>query len=224
LNIWQPERYLLTLLAERLQSRGLKVKEIQIDTVPASAEPLTHFSHSLDSAVTFLNKESDNMTAENILKTLSAERNGQPGNATAGTSLEMRYLASLGIDTTRTSMADGSGLSRYNLTSPNIIIRLLTDMYNRKETFETFYNSLPVAGVDGTIASRMKGTLAQGNLRAKTGTLSGVTSLSGYVRTADGELLAFSILMNNFASGSRPYRQVQDRIGVILSGMMRKAL
>jgi D-alanyl-D-alanine carboxypeptidase/D-alanyl-D-alanine-endopeptidase (penicillin-binding protein 4) len=74
------------------------------------------------------------------------------------------------------------------------------------------------------LSERMRGTSAEGNVRAKTGTLSGVASLSGYVKSANGEMLAFSILMNNYPSGARIYRQVQDRICVILSQISRRSL
>lgn len=224
LSVWQPERYTLALLAERLVTHGVTVRDIQVDTGQAagSAE-LVRFSHRLDSVVTFMNKVSDNLSAENLLKILAAEKNGVPGSASVGTSIVYQFLAELSIDTNRISIVDGSGLARQNLTSPLVVTQLLEGMYRRPELFEPFYASLPVAGVDGTIEKRMIGTRAQGNLRAKTGTLNGVTSLSGYVRTADDELLAFSILMNNFVAGSRPYRQVQDRIGVFLSGLRRES-
>ena len=224
LSIWQPEHYALTLLSERLQSYGLKVKGIDIDTVPATAVPLAEFSRSLDSVITFMNKTSDNLSAENVLKTLSAERNGRPGTARSGASLVKRYLNTIGVDTAKLVMVDGSGLSRYNLTSANIVTQLLVAMSKRSDVFPTFLNSLPVAGTDGTLSKRMQRTSAGGTLRGKTGTLSGGSSLSGYVQTADGEMLAFSILMNNFPSGARRYRIVQDSIGVILSQISRKSL
>lgn len=224
LSVWQPERYTLTLLGERLQSYGVKVKGIDIDTVPAAAIPLTEFSHRLDSVILFMNKVSDNLSAENILKTLSAERNGKPGSARSGTSLVKRYLHTIGLDTTKLVMVDGSGTSHYDLTSANIITRLLLAMSKRSDVFDTFMRSLPVAGTDGTLSGRMQRTSAEGNLRAKTGTHRDACSLSGYVQTLDGERLAFSILMNNFPSGVRMYRTVQDRIGVILSQMKRRGL
>ena len=84
--------------------------------------------------------------------------------------------------------------------------------------FPTFQHSLPIAGVDGTIRTRMGGTAARGNLRAKTGSLSGVTALSGYVQTAGGESLTFSILMANTPGSVRQYRMVQDRIGAFMAG------
>ena len=221
LSVWQPERYTLTLLAEHLQAYGISIKGIAIDTVRPSSILLAEFSHRLDSVLTYQNKESDNLSAENVLKTLSAERNGLPGRWRSGVLLVKQFLSSIGVDTTKLMMVDGSGLSRYNLTSPDIIVRLLEAMHERIDLFETFYNSLPIAGVDGTLSTRMRGTSAEGNLHAKTGTLTGASSLSGYVRTADNDTLAFSILINNYASTVRAYRQVEDRIGVILSRFSR---
>jgi serine-type D-Ala-D-Ala carboxypeptidase/endopeptidase (penicillin-binding protein 4) len=173
-------------------------------------------------AVTFMNKVSDNLTAEALLKMLAAEKFGTPGSATAGTSAVCAFLNGIGIDTTKIAQADGSGLSRYNLTSPSVIIRLLQAMERDTVHFPAFCFSLPIAGVDGTIAKRMRGTRAEGNLRAKTGSLSAVSALSGYVRTADGEPLAFSILMQNFPGSVRGYRTTQDRIGVLLSEIRRR--
>ena len=222
--VWQPERYTLTFLSERLQAHGVTVEGITVDTVPAAATLLTEFSHGLDSVVTYMNKMSDNLSAENLLKTLSAERNGKPGNAKAGTSLVKQFLHTAGVDTTKLVMVDGSGLSRYDLTSADNITQLLVAMAGRSDIFDTYLHSLPVTGTDGTLSGRMRGTRAEGNLRAKTGTLSGACALSGYVQTADGEMLAFSILINNFPSGLRMYRAVQDRIGVILSQMSRTEL
>jgi D-alanyl-D-alanine carboxypeptidase/D-alanyl-D-alanine-endopeptidase (penicillin-binding protein 4) len=133
-------------------------------------------------------------------------------------------LAGMGIDSAAVRVADGSGVSRYNLTSASALIRLLEGMHADSVLFRPFYHSLPIAGVDGTIGRRMRGSAADGNLRAKTGTLSGVTSLSGYVRTAEGELLAFSMLMQDFASGGDGYRAIQNRIGALLASLRRSTL
>jgi len=125
------------------------------------------------------------------------------------------------VDTNRISVADGSGLSRYNLTSAATIVRVLERVYKDTQSFPLLYHALPIAGVDGTIESRMRGTLAAGNLRAKTGSLSAVSALSGYVLTLDGEMVAFSMLMQNFPGATRPYRMVQDAIGEYLAGLKR---
>ena len=85
-----------------------------------------------------------------------------------------------------------------------------------------FREALPIAGEDGTLANRMKDTAAMGNLRAKTGTLTGVSCLSGYVHTLDGEPLVFSIMINNFVGPASTARRAQDAIGVLLAGFSRK--
>lgn len=220
LSLWQPERYATHVFAERLQRAGLMVGETGIDTVPATALEIARFEHTLDSAVAYLNKESDNLTGEALIKVLAAERYGPPGSARAGATIIKEYLAGLGIDTLWLRIADGSGLSRHNLISPAILVRVLEDMYASVH-FEPFNNSLPVAGLDGTMRRRMRYTSAHGNVRAKTGTLSGVSSLSGYVQTLDGEWLAFSIMMMNYPTEARVYRRVQDEIAVFLSELQR---
>jgi D-alanyl-D-alanine carboxypeptidase/D-alanyl-D-alanine-endopeptidase (penicillin-binding protein 4) len=221
LSVWDPSRYAITVLAERLKELGVRITNVSIDTSSASRTEIARYSHRLDSAVTFMNKVSDNLSAEALLKTVASEKRGTPGSAAAGITVLKEFLGSIAVDTNRIAIADGSGLSRYNLTSASTVVRLLQAVYNDGRHFDALLHSLPIAGVDGTISGRMKGTAAEGNLRAKTGTLSAVTALSGFVRTKDGEMLAFSILMQNFASSSRAYRQVQDGIGVFLSEMSR---
>jgi serine-type D-Ala-D-Ala carboxypeptidase/endopeptidase (penicillin-binding protein 4) len=166
-----------------------------------------------------MNKVSDNLSAEALLKGSAALRWGERGSAPRGIDILKEILTRAGIDTLSMRAVDGSGLSRYNLTTASALTALLIEMHRDSIRFAIFLKSLPIAGVDGTIERRMRGTPAEGNLRAKTGTINGVTALSGYVRTADGELLAFSMLMQNFLSGPGPYRAVQDRIGVLLAGL-----
>lgn len=218
LSLWQPERYATHVFAERLQRWGLTVAETGIDTVPPAAVEIARCAHTVDSVVVFLNKESDNLSGEALIKVLGAELKGIPGTARAGATVIKEYLAELGLDTLWLRIADGSGLSRHNLVSPAILVRVLQHMYTSPH-FTSFYNSLPVAGVDGTIRRRMRNTTAHGNVRAKTGTLSGVSSLSGYAQTADGEWLAFSIMTMNYPTEARVYRRVQDEIAVVLSNL-----
>ncbi|HXG01023.1 MAG TPA: D-alanyl-D-alanine carboxypeptidase/D-alanyl-D-alanine-endopeptidase [Bacteroidota bacterium] len=218
LSLWQPERYATHVFAECLQKYGVNVAETALDTVPPGAVEVMHISHSIDSVIVHLNKESDNLSGEALLKVLAAEIKGKPGRARAGATVVKEYLAGLGIDTVWLRVADGSGLSRHNLISPEILVRVLQDMYSSPH-FESFYNSLPVAGTDGTIRRRMRYTPAHGIVRAKTGTLSGVSSLSGYTHTLDGEWIAFSIMTMNYPAEARVYRRVQDEIAVFLSNL-----
>jgi D-alanyl-D-alanine carboxypeptidase/D-alanyl-D-alanine-endopeptidase (penicillin-binding protein 4) len=223
LSVWRPERYALTVIAERLAALGVTVDLLPTDTTVGATMPAVTFVHRLDTVATFMNKVSDNLSAEALLKTLAAEKIARPGSAVAGVSVVKQFLVLQAIDTTRIAIVDGSGLSRYNLTNAETVIELLRGMYfgNQREAFR---HTLPIAGIDGTIGHRMRRSAAEGNLHAKTGTLSAVTALSGYVTTAEGEPLAFSILMQNYPDASRPYRAVQDRIGALLAAMRRSAL
>jgi serine-type D-Ala-D-Ala carboxypeptidase/endopeptidase (penicillin-binding protein 4) len=217
--VWDPGYFALTLLAEKLRLYGCVVDTIILDTLPAKAQFLGAVSHRMDSVVTYMNKESDNLSAENIVKTIAAVRSGTPGTTEMGTELMRQFLASAGVDTGAIVIADGSGLSRYNLVSPQAVVTLLMAMMRSPENSGTYIASLPVAGVDGTLRNRMKGTRGESTVRAKTGSLTGVSSLSGYVRTADGELLAFSFMTQNFPGTVRPYRNVKDALAVVLARM-----
>ena len=106
---------------------------------------------------------------------------------------------------------DGSGLSRYNYVSPAQIVKILEGM--KKHTYWEIWRDIqPIAGVDGTLRNRMKSTPAEGNVRAKTGTISNVRGLSGYVTTADGEELVFSFLVNGHLLGSKDTEDVTDSV------------
>ena len=106
------------------------------------------------------------------------------------------FLRQASIGENDVALNDGSGLSRNDLISANTTVQLLTFM-SRHKYFAQFREALPIAGVDGTLRTRMRGTPAEGNVRAKTGSLSSVASLSGYVTTAAGEHLVFSMMLNN---------------------------
>jgi D-alanyl-D-alanine carboxypeptidase/D-alanyl-D-alanine-endopeptidase (penicillin-binding protein 4) len=217
--IWQPERFAVTFFADRLRAYGIQIDSIAFDTLPTAATRLASISHGLDLVITYMNKESDNLAAENIVKALSAVVSHKSGSTSDGIEVMKRFFSTAGIDTAAIVLADGSGLSRYNLVSPHSIVTLLTAMARRPELFPLFESSLPVAGIDGTLHNRMRGTRAETTVHAKTGSLTGVSSLSGYVRTVDGELLAFSFLMQNFPGSVRPYRNVKDALAVLLAGL-----
>jgi D-alanyl-D-alanine carboxypeptidase/D-alanyl-D-alanine-endopeptidase (penicillin-binding protein 4) len=221
LSIAGPEWYTLTVFRERLEALGIRCGGLVLDTIPAGLQYCARISHRLDSVLTYMNLESDNLSAENVLKTIAAEKGGPPGSAQAGIGWVNNVLSGMGIDTTKLAMADGSGVSRYNLATAASITSLLVAMARSPDMFPGWYRSLPVAGTSGTLAQRMKATAAEGNLRAKTGTLRGTSSLSGYVTTADGELLAFSILMQHYPASARQYRLVQDRVGAFLASSRR---
>ena len=119
------------------------------------------------------------------------------------------------------ALNDGSGLSRNDMVTAEATLQLLT--YMRRHRYATaFRDALPIAGVDGTLRNRMKGTVAENNLRAKTGTLSSASSLSGFVTTAAGEELVFSIMVNNYPPGMSPPSVCIDPIAILLASFAGK--
>jgi D-alanyl-D-alanine carboxypeptidase/D-alanyl-D-alanine-endopeptidase (penicillin-binding protein 4) len=154
-------------------------------------------------------KVSQNLYAETVQRTLSLIPG--PASAEASRAIVGETLQRWGIAPGQFIAADGSGLSRRNLVSATMIVRILREMARDPATFAAFEATLPVAGRDGTIAGRMKGTRAEANAVAKTGTLGSVRSLSGYVRTLDGERLVFSFIANHFTVPSSAVDAVVDQ-------------
>lgn len=169
--------------------------------------------------VTRMMKPSQNQVAELLFKTLGREKGGA-GTGDSARRVVERQLRSWGIDTLGFAVRDGSGMSRHDFVSPETLVRIL-DIMRRGPLFGIWYDALPIAGVDGTIAGRMRGTPAQGNVHAKTGTVDKARSLSGYVTTTDGRILIFSVLCNNFTTPNREVERVQDAILVTLAGRPR---
>ena len=214
-NIYHPPLYAGNILKEMLAEKGTRVKNISIGKVTGNAKLLvSHKSDSLlQSALNLMNK-SDNLTAELFIKTMGNSE-GTPGNWTDGIKKVKTFLAdSAGIDTASFRMADGSGVSRYNLTSADHFIQLLTYMY--KSPFkDDFLYVLPSGGFKGTLKNRLESTGSK--IRAKTGYLSGVSCLSGYAFSPQYGPLAFSMLMNGYIGSSKEYRKLQDDIlGVLV--------
>src|SRR5262249_40792369 len=145
-------------------------------------------------------KPSQNLYTELILRSLGivTKANYSQTDEDAGLEAVRSFLRQAGVDGHELVLNDGSGLSRNDMITANASVQLLTFM-SRHRYAAIFRDALPIAGVDGTLKNRMKGTPAEGNLRAKTGTLSSVASLSGYVTSAGGEHLVFSMMLNNYA-------------------------
>jgi len=162
-----------------------------------------------------LMKPSQNQIAEILLRTIGLERGGV-GTADSARKIVGQQLLAWGVQPDGFVIRDGSGLSDQDLLTPETIVRVL-DRIQRDTAFATYYNSMPIAGVDGTIDTRMKGTPAEGNVHAKTGTLAKARSLSGYVTTADGERLIFSILANNTTTPGSAVTHVADVIAAALA-------
>ena len=217
LTVWRPELYTLTLLAEQLKRAGIETTSPVLGTAPSDIIPLAVTRHSIGEIVTKMLKKSDNLSAENLLKYLAHTQNNQKGTTAEGAEMIKEYLRQNGIAADRLVIADGSGLSRYNLTNADTVTRLLVAVSKNQTIFPIFLAALPRAGKDGTLAGRMKGTPAEGKVKAKTGTMSGVSALAGYTVTSDNEPLAFTMIMENFSGSAQRIRRLQDRIAVLLS-------
>jgi len=218
-NIFRPEFFFITLLKEKLNNMDIKISG-KLDTLstPESAVEFSIVERGLDSVIIKTNKESNNLGAEMILYALAEKFNGFPAAAENGVKLIDSLITMIGNNPEHYRIVDGSGVSHYNLISADLIIDLLKYMYfDRKGLFDLYFNSLPTAGVDGTLDGRMVTGPAYNNVHAKTGTLSGVSNISGYVRAINGDTLAFSILMQNFVGKSKPARDIQDSLCTIFS-------
>jgi PBP4 family serine-type D-alanyl-D-alanine carboxypeptidase len=225
LSIRHPEFYTGTLFKESLRRVGVSVSgDVVSGVVPNGLHEIAQHLQPINSVISIMDKQSDNLSAENTLKVVGGLKNNIPGSAKYGVYIENKFLSGLGMDTTKFFIVDGSGNSRHNLISADQLVQFLVAMKNQPRLFPIFYNSLPIAGIDGTLSNRMSDYPVAGNLRAKTGTLNGVSCLSGYVRTRDGEMLAFSMLMQNFITPAFDYRQAQDRIGALLAGFSRNII
>jgi len=210
----------LSALYLALAQRGVPVQgmvDLSIDSLSAPVDTVyTLSSPPLSEILKHFMKPSQNQIGEALLKTLGLERTGV-GVADSGAAVVRRQLFEWGVDSTGVVVYDGSGLSRHNLVSPETVVKILVAM-ERDSVFAVWYDALPIAAVDGTIRNRMAGTVAANNLRAKTGTIEFVRSLSGYVTTADGERLVFAFLSNHFTTPVSEITRVQDAVGVLLAG------
>lgn len=169
-------------------------------------------------------KPSQNLYTELLLRTLGATAaqsatSSPPAQTSAERGVESvkAFLRAAGVEPRgQFVMADGSGLSRHNYITAGATVRLLTYMTTHRHG-AAFRDSMPIAGVDGTLRTRLRDTPAQGNMRAKTGTINAVASLSGYVTSASGERLAFSIILNNYPEESGSRRSHIDAVAVLLA-------
>ncbi len=214
LTIWRPELFFLSQFREKLKARNINFSgNIYTSLIaPPSMTQVGNVYHGIDTILQYINKESDNLGAENLLKTIAAFSPDTIGTADHGLAIVRNFLAQAGIDTANLILADGSGVSWYNAISPDALTRLLQFEYNNATTFPVFFKSLSVAGIDGTMKNRLKGTRAEGNFRGKTGTLTGVSTISGYVTSADGKLLAVSIMCNHFPGQNSALRNFQNAV------------
>ncbi len=228
LAVEDPARFAALALLDALQRRGVVVNGNAVarhlypgafppaqDRPPPIAERL---SPPLLEDLRIIGKVSQNLHAEILLRTVARERTGS-GSRVAGLAELQQFLDEAGIDRDQYSFHDGSGLSRLNIVTPRAIVSLLrymgasqTDNTRRDNWMSLF----PISGVDGTMSARLSSRKSRGHVRAKTGSLSHTSALSGYAERSDGRSLVFCIVANNFNGSASEIRGVIDRIGSLL--------
>jgi D-alanyl-D-alanine carboxypeptidase/D-alanyl-D-alanine-endopeptidase (penicillin-binding protein 4) len=223
--VQSPVRYYLSALKHVLSGQGIDtlfcvIKEKKNYASPTLSLQWIHSSPELSELLKPVLKESKNLYAETLTRTLGFSRLGE-GTFDKGRRVVEDTLEQMGIEKGSYSYADASGLSRLNLASADTFVRILEYMHQHQH-FQSFYSALAIAGVDGTLEHRLKETGAQNNLHAKTGTSSNVSAISGYLETSDGEMLAFSMIANNFLVGKDAAEQLQNRALKRLADFSRK--
>ena len=225
--VYNPTLYAATLVHESLTSEGISIsgKPIDMDDftpeekeeIRSRGKPLhTHLSPPITDIIRYVNKYSQNFYADMLLKTLGKKFKGE-GTFRAGARVVREFIKEAGApDADNFLMRDGSGLSRRNFVQPRQTIRLLEYMASHPD-FEAFYDSLPIAGVDGTIGSRMKQPPAKNNIRAKTGFISHTRSLSGYADDRSGASWVFCFMCNNFTADVGSVDDLIDEMCQILA-------
>ena len=215
-----PATWAAKLMTTALRNAGVKVKgKPGSGTLPTSAKFIKRqYSAALPGILKHMNQESDNFFAEMLLKGLGKDFYGE-GSTAAGTEASKATLHAMGVEGGTYVIQDGSGLSYGDRLTPEGVVKVLGAMRQRDD-FDDYYDSLPVAGEDGTLHDRMRGTAAAGNAHAKTGTLNIAVCLSGYVESANDHLVGFSILMNGGSVGTSGWGQAataQDKIVAALA-------
>ena len=214
LNITNPTQYTLNVFKSYINLAGIEFDgKLKIGNLPRNAvEIYSHESEPLALALRGLNKFSNNFIAEQIVKTIGVEHFGQPGTTQKGLDVFKEYLKELSIEPNKYVVFDGSGLSRKNRLSPAILVDILRNVKNDLAVYPEFVAALGIMGVDGNVKNRMQKVESSSKARVKTGTLNFVSTLSGFFESKEGELFAFSILMNDLKCSNGRAKQIQDQI------------
>ncbi len=213
-SVDQPTRFFVGAVRAALIASGIDVRGSAVDVTDLADAPsrtagrliASYQSPPLATLALRLMKASQNQYAETLLKTIGSV---QP------------TLEAWGVAPGDLIQRDGSGLSRYDYVTPAALVTILAHVDRDARLKEPFEASLPIAGRDGSLANRMKGTAAEDNARAKTGSMSNVRALSGYVTTRDGDPLVFSIIANNFEIDPETVNRAADAIVVRLAELAR---
>jgi len=214
-EVKNPPLIVAGVLYRSLKANGIQLRGgVKTGVKPSNAKQITQFSRPIFDLISIVNKNSDNYIAEHVMKIVGATCCGNDKCNISAYNTVSAIMDSANIPLDGCMLYDGSGLSRKNKTSASTQVNLLKNI-NSQPYNGVFYNTMSIAGVDGTLHRRMKNTNAEGNVHAKTGTHSNVSALSGYTRTRDGERIAFSMIWNGWNVGA--YKQLENQIAIQLS-------
>ena len=198
-------------LTEALRNDGVSLMPQPTDRQRGDRYLVCTRTHTIDQILTRMMKDSDNLYAESMFYQVGAATGAHPAKAAHARQSIQQLIQKVGLLPADYKIADGSGLSLYNYVTPELHVRLLRYAWRNKNVLEHLLPALPIAGVDGTLRNRMKGTAAGGNVRAKTGTVTAVSALAGYCTAANGHELCFAI-MNQGVLRIADGRDFQDRV------------
>lgn len=213
LAVNNPEQYAKTFLATLFKHHHIRIaKGIDFKPVPEKlAAVLMHRSPPLPELIKTMLKDSDNLIADSLLKTVGAQYFKRRGNWRNGVKAIRKIVKSkLGVSLSRSMIVDGAGLSRYNLIRPQQLVELLAKMQRYPKELKLLKKSLPIAGKDGTLKYRFQRSNAE--IFAKTGTMNGVTSLAGYITTSNKDTLSFAILINGIVGKATKYKRLEEKL------------
>ena len=199
--------------------QGINLENVRLveGRLPANARHLTTIRHNISLVLDRMMKKSDNFYAEAVFYQTAASVRKPLAKASDATGVTRQLIKRLGLNADTYRLADGSGLSLYNYVSAELLCTLLKHAWRTPKIHDALWVSLPIAGVDGTLEKRMTKGPADGNVRAKTGTVTGISSLAGYCRAENGHQLCFSII-NQGVMRNADGRAFQDRVCQALCG------
>ena len=202
----------LYVLAEELRVHGVDLDiTFARGKLPQGCTEIYMLRRNINQVLQRMMKQSDNLYAESMFYQIAANSSPNPGRASDASGAIKRLVNKLGLDPSMYTFADGSGLSLYTYVSAELIVKFLRYAYQYLEIYSCLYPALPIAGVDGTLENRMKNGRATGNVHAKTGTVSGVSTLAGYCRASNGHQLCFAILNQGVVKASDG-REFQNKV------------
>lgn len=202
----------MNVFSSRLREAGIVVESsVTTGMLPKETLTLCTIAHTLRDVLVPMMKDSDNLYAESMFFQIAASQGGRPAKAVHARQLVKKELSKAGVNNIQYRIADGSGLSLYNYITPELMVKLLTYAYRHPSIYSHLAPSLPVAGQDGTLKSRMTAPVTNGRVKAKTGTLTGISSLAGYLVAANNHILAFCIINQGMMKISDG-RAFQDRV------------